>query len=194
MRASLPVATLVIGVVITTASVHGSEPAKRSTPGASPGAQASAPPAKTSETGKDTAKDAKAPSATKDAKTITGTGTPAAHGATTAKLETAAAAAAAAAGAPKQGTVAVAAPTSAPNGETLEEIVARVKRRLAMESPPKRKVSAPAAASATPAPRVTLVWRPYVMWPDELTAPKTEASQPDADRDRVTLTWESDER
>lgn len=187
MRAALGLATLVIGLFLTMPSAHASDPQKKES------------------------KDAKPPATTKDTKTNSGTGTPAvrgatpaaqgvtpaangatstAKGATAAKLETAAAAAAA--GARKQGTVTVAATTSAPKEETLEEIVARVKRRLAMESAPKRKVSAPAAPSATPAPRVTLVWRPYVVWPDELTASGTAENQPDADR--VTLQWESDEQ
>jgi hypothetical protein len=180
MRATLRFATLVLGVVVMTASVHGSEPEKKDT--------------KTP-----ASKNAKAPSGTKDTKTSSGTGTPASHGAmpaaqgaTTAKLETAAAAAAA--GAPRQGTVTVAATTSAPKQETIEEIVARVKRRLATERTPTRKASPPAAKSATPEPRVTLVWRPYVVWPDELTAPTTDKSPRDADRDRVTLQWESDAR
>jgi hypothetical protein len=193
MRASSLLATLVIGVAVVTASVRASEPERKDT---------KTPVAK---------KDTKTPGAKKEPKpsaavkgqegaakaapaTNAGAAAPAAQGARTAKLETAAAAAAAAAGAPRHGTVTGAATASAPKEETLEEIVARVKRRLAIEPTPKRNVSAPVATSAAAPSRVTLVWRPYVVWPDELTAAKPEASQPDADRDRVTLKWESDER
>jgi len=98
-----------------------------------------------------------------------------------------------AAGAPsKPGPTPVAKTTTAdaqaPREETLEEIVARVRRRLAQEQSPRKHESAPAPAKASD--RVTLVWRPYVVWPEELTGgrPETTAS----DSERVTLKWNSD--
>lgn len=204
MRASLLLATLVIGGVVATASVRASEPAKKSTPSA----PAAKPTSKETKTPSTTTKDMKAPPATTDMKTsVTAkehsgpapkaapatnkeTATPVAHSSTTSNIE--AAAAAAAAGARKPGTVTVAATTDAPKEESLEEIVARVKRRLAMERTPKRVASAPAAARTEPAPRVSLVWRPYVVWPDELTGTSVEPAP--SDNDRVTLQWEADQR
>ena len=157
MRASSLLATFVIGVVCTAANAHASEPAPKTTPGATAKPPA-APPAKTASSGKE-----KKP------------GEPAAPGA------------------PRQGTVPVAAPADAPKQESLEEIVARVRRRLAMDRAPKRSASAPAPAPAARAeapPRVSLVWRPYVVWPDELTSGNADAA-PSPDTDRVMLKWEA---
>ena len=72
--------------------------------------------------------------------------------------------------------------------ETIEEIVARVQRRLAMET----ARPAPATTAARPTPpapgaRVTLVWRPSIVWPDELLDAGRDA---DALTDRVTLSWD----
>ena len=71
--------------------------------------------------------------------------------------------------------------------ETIEEIVARVQRRLAMETArPARKT---AATPARPAPgaRVTLIWRPSIVWPPELLDARNDADA--AVTDRVTLSW-----
>ena len=80
-----------------------------------------------------------------------------------------------------------AAPTSAgtTTGETLEEIVARVRRRLASDVPrsPVRRAPVAPAQSA----RVTLVWRATVVWPVELVPPTPDVSANDASR--VTLDW-----
>lgn len=74
-------------------------------------------------------------------------------------------------------------------GETLEEIAARVRRRLAAEQArPVRREPAPTPAP-TPEPRyerVTLVWRPSLVWPSTLTGDAPVA----ADDARVTLSWE----
>jgi hypothetical protein len=74
-------------------------------------------------------------------------------------------------------------PSPPAEAETLEEIVARVRRRLAEEQATTRR---PASPRPQPPPRVTLVWRPSVVWPSELTAPAGEG-----DTDRTTLTWTS---
>jgi hypothetical protein len=52
-----------------------------------------------------------------------------------------------------------------PRPETLEEIVARVQRRLAMETP---RGGRPVAPRPPVIERVKLVWRPAVVWPSEL--------------------------
>jgi hypothetical protein len=74
-------------------------------------------------------------------------------------------------------------PSPQAEAETLEEIVARVRRRLAEEQAAARR---PASPRPQPPPRVTLVWRPSVVWPSELTAPAGEHHS-----DRTTLTWTS---
>jgi|SRR5688572_27476163 len=76
----------------------------------------------------------------------------------------------------------------APREETLEEIVARVRRRLAQERSPRKNGPAPAPVKASD--RVMLVWRPYVVWPEELTGGRPEATS--SDSERVTLKWNSD--
>jgi hypothetical protein len=91
---------------------------------------------------------------------------------------------------PATNAAASAAATGADSGkqETLEEIVARVRRRLEMERAPKRNVRA--TPRNEPTPRVTLVWRPYVVWPDELTDDTQAAA---ADQERVTLQWHDEQ-
>ena len=96
---------------------------------------------------------------------------------------------------PKSGpasVVATPADVQTPPQETLEETVARIQKRLAAERRLKKRVSAPppAPARAETSERVTLVWRPYVVWPDDLTVARPEAASSDADR--VTLKWDSD--
>lgn len=78
-----------------------------------------------------------------------------------------------------------------PREETLEEIVARVRRRLAQETSPVKRTSA-APAPAKPSDRVTLVWRPYVVWPDELTSAPSEPARTPSER--VTLEWNRGEQ
>jgi hypothetical protein len=70
-----------------------------------------------------------------------------------------------------------------PPAETLEEIVARLKRRLAQDEPA-RPVRTPRRPAAAP-PRVTLVWRPAVVWPAELAGDATRGTSR-----RVTLSWD----
>jgi hypothetical protein len=72
--------------------------------------------------------------------------------------------------------------------ETIEQIVARVQKRLATEVPRGPK---PVAARPQPpvTPRVTLAWRPSVVWPAEIggEAPPVVAADPN----RVSLSWDS---
>ena len=87
--------------------------------------------------------------------------------------------------------VAAAPPAPTTTGETLEEIVARVRRRLGTEvARPARRVAA-APAPALPE-RVTLVWRPAIVWPTELAPRAPEVSASDAGR--VTLAWDDESR
>ena len=82
-----------------------------------------------------------------------------------------------------------AAKATAPRPETIEEIVARVQRRLAMETArPARKAAAATPAPPAPGPRVTLIWRPSIVWPPELLA--TGSDSDGAVTDRVTLSWD----
>lgn len=73
--------------------------------------------------------------------------------------------------------------TPSPQAETLEEIVARVRHRLAEEQAAARRPASPRPQSP---PRVTLVWRPSIVWPSELAPPAGED-----DTGRTTLTWPS---
>jgi hypothetical protein len=66
---------------------------------------------------------------------------------------------------------------SEPKQETLDEIVARVQRRLATNPPRTQRPPPSSPASAPPAPpapvatrRITLVWRPTIVWPADLIA------------------------
>lgn len=82
---------------------------------------------------------------------------------------------------------------SSPQGqETLEQIVARVQRRLAEHQASARgpRQRPPADKPAPPSPRVKLVWRPSVVWPSEIR-PATPASSPAG---RVKLSWDVDVR
>jgi hypothetical protein len=72
--------------------------------------------------------------------------------------------------------------------ETIEEIVARVQRRLAMETARPARKAASTPAPAAPGPRVTLVWRPSIVWPPELLAAGSDSDP--AVTDRVTLSWD----
>ena len=78
-------------------------------------------------------------------------------------------------------------PAAAPRQETLEEIVARVKMRLAMEAPQKRP---PAATRPPKVERVKLVWRPSIVWPADLAGAEAPAAAP-VDPTRVILSGES---
>lgn len=87
--------------------------------------------------------------------------------------------------------------------ETLDEIVERVKRRLAQQKvrrPP--AVASPRPADA-PTAHLRLVWRTSVMWPEDLTAvapapPAATDLAPDAphvpSQERITLSWDGLER
>jgi hypothetical protein len=72
--------------------------------------------------------------------------------------------------------------------ETIEQIVARVQKRLATEVPRGPK---PVAARSQPpvTPRVTLEWRPSVVWPAEIGGEAPPAVG--ADPNRVSLSWHS---
>jgi hypothetical protein len=73
-----------------------------------------------------------------------------------------------------------------PKKETVEEIVARIQKRLAGErSTSVRRV---AAAPQAPPPRVSLTWRHYVTWPSELVG---EPGQSGDAPGRVALAWET---
>jgi hypothetical protein len=81
-----------------------------------------------------------------------------------------------------------AAKATTPRPETIEEIVARVQRRLAMETARPAPKAAATPAPPAPGPRVTLVWRPSIVWPPELLATGSESDA--AVTDRVTLSWD----
>jgi hypothetical protein len=70
--------------------------------------------------------------------------------------------------------------------ETLDEIVARVRKRLAMEAPrgPKPVTPRPPVVE-----RVRLEWRPSVVWPADLGGEALPA--PAADQNRVSLSWDA---
>ena len=68
--------------------------------------------------------------------------------------------------------------------ETLEEIVARVRKRLAIETAARPQRSTRAAQPQAAPARVKLVWRPTVTWPPELRGQATGAPS-----ERVDVTW-----
>jgi hypothetical protein len=83
---------------------------------------------------------------------------------------------------------------TAPPRESLEEVAARIKRRLEEEqrASPVRKAPAAPVRAAAPA-RVTLVWRPTVIWPSWIID-GTPPPEPAAAADRVRLDWERPDR
>ena len=74
------------------------------------------------------------------------------------------------------------APAPAPRQETLEEIVTRVQRRLAMETPRRPVVKSVTTPRPAVSPHVTLVWRPAVVWPAELATPPSSAPSNESGR------------
>lgn len=77
-------------------------------------------------------------------------------------------------------------PATPTQGETLEAIVARVRKRLAMEAPRGTK---PAPPRPPVVRRVTLEWRPSVVWPADLGGEAPPAAA--ADPNRVSLSWDA---
>jgi len=73
--------------------------------------------------------------------------------------------------------------------ETLDEIVARVRRRLATETP--RHAPRPVAPRPPVVERVKLVWRPAVVWPSELVSGGQASSAPVVDPNRAAPTRDS---
>jgi hypothetical protein len=189
MRASSVGPALVIVVACATSSARASEPTPQTTPSATPPSKtAAASPAKTSTSATPPNASEAKKSHSESAKELSrGTAVPAAHSSATAAKD------AAAGGPVKPDAVTLAANNDGPKQETLEEIVARVRRRLALERAPKRSASAPSMPHAAAPTRVTLVWRPYIVWPEELTAAPADPAK-SSSNDRVTLKWESDEQ
>jgi hypothetical protein len=83
-------------------------------------------------------------------------------------------------------------PAAKGHQETIEEIVARVQRRLALETPraPRRQAAAVPQSQPQPTERVTLVWRPAVVWPAELVGPGVVPAPP-ADPTHASVNRES---
>lgn len=57
-----------------------------------------------------------------------------------------------------------------------------------------RRAASTGPASAPPQPRIDLVWRPSVTWPDEIAEPAVAAAAPEPDApaaapDRVSVSW-----
>jgi hypothetical protein len=78
--------------------------------------------------------------------------------------------------------------TSQPHkAETLEEIVARVQRRLATETARPVRHAAAAPTPQASSGRVTLVWRPAIVWPPELLHAPSDST---ASTDRLTPSWD----
>ena len=172
MRTLRLVTFVAVGMFLSVAIMRASEKAKASTPSPSKAAAAQSPGASAATTGGGkaspdarTSRDAKAPHDVKRSEGQAKTGTATSPGA--------------------------AAHAQTPREETLEEIVARVRRRLAMESAPaKRTAPSAAAVPVKTSERVTLVWRPYVVWPEELTGGPSAPASPQSER--VTLDWDED--
>ena len=178
MRALILAAVCAGGVVAMAASARASDPAKAGASSSTPSTPSSA---KSSSAGGTKAASSETKAATKAASSETKAAAKTAASATTVTAQSAAGKA--------NGNAAV---KAADDGkpETLEEIVARVRRRLAMERAPKRNAPAAVAPRSEAPARVTLVWRPYVVWPDELTGGTQAVVEQDSER--VTLEWKGE--